>query len=187
MNAPVKAPIGTNLSGYIQTFSGGKINPISPVPEDVNLDDIAAALSKMCRYAGHCSRFYSVAEHCVHIANLAPDELRLTALMHDASEAYLVDIPRPVKPFLPGYYELEDRLMRVIAYRLGFHWPLPAEVKYLDNSILSDEREQNMAPMENDEIWGDMLPALGVKLQFWTPAQAELEFHQAFHRYGGKA
>jgi 5'-deoxynucleotidase YfbR-like HD superfamily hydrolase len=101
--------------------------------------------------------------------------------MHDASEAYLVDIPRPVKPLLKNYYEIEDKLMRVIAGKFCFDWPPPDEVKYLDTAILSDEREQNMAKMDIDaKQWGSPYPALGIKLQCWEPERAAFEFMDRF-------
>lgn len=168
---------------WLQTLTGGRFYPDDPQPKDIRIEDIAGALGRLCRYGGHCLRFYSVAEHCVHIARAAPPEHRLAALMHDASEAYLVDIPRPVKPYLNGYYDLEDRIMTVIAARFRFAWPMPPEVKHLDNAILADERAQNMAPMKaSNAEWGAIYPPLGVELQFWPPDRAAFEFDDAFRR-----
>lgn len=178
--------VAHDQGGWMQTYTGGAFWPLAPQLADIRLDDIVGSLSKMCRFAGHCTKFYSVAEHCVHVANAAPPALALTALLHDSSEAYLVDVPRPLKPFLPGYYEIEHRLMAVIAQRFGTVWPLPAEVKDLDLAILADERAQNMAPMDvPSQLWGDTLPPLGVTLKFWSPPQAAYEFTTAFYRFGG--
>lgn len=172
---------------WMQTYTGLIFHPLNPKPGTIVITDIAAALSKMCRFGGHCSRFYSVAEHCVQVALHASDEHRLTALLHDASEAYLVDIPRPIKPQLANYYELEANLMSAISERFGTQWPLPAEIKAIDTAILSDERDQNMAHLDvPSQLWGNVLPALGAKLQFWSPNDAFQEFMAAFHRYGGK-
>lgn len=166
---------------WMQTFTGRKFWPLDPRPDEVHIEDIAAALGRLCRYGGHCLRFYSVAEHCVHVAAAAPPEHRLVALMHDASEAYLADVIRPIKPFLSGYRDLEDKLMRVIAERFGFAWPEPAEVKYLDNAILSDERGQNIAHTDApDSEWGNHFPPLGITLQFWAPEEATRRFLEAF-------
>lgn len=171
---------------WMQTYTGGQFWPMDPRPDEVRIEDISAALSKLCRYGGQCTRFYSVAEHCVHVANAAPDGLKLAALLHDASEAYLSDVIRPIKSFLSNYLEIEAGLERVIAERFGLTWPMPAEVKRLDTAILADERDQVMAPPPVP--WPQTTePALGVTLRFWTPARAQYEFAVAFYRYGGKA
>lgn len=174
----------TNRGGWIQTFTGRRFYPADPRPEDIDIRDIAGSLARQCRYAGHCLRFYSVAEHCVllarHVAISTPD-LFLTTLLHDSSEAYLVDVPRPIKPQLTGYAALEDRLMRVIADKYRVKWPLPPMVKNADLAILSDERAQNMAPMNvGSDEWGNALPPLGVTLHLWSYEKAEDEFITAF-------
>lgn len=167
---------------WTQTYSGRQFWPLDPRPEDVALIDIAAALSKIARYGGHCLRFQSVAEHCVlmvrRMDGVRTPRERRTVLLHDASEAYLLDMPRPLKPYLPGYLAFEDQLMRVIAQRFDFDWPLPAWVKALDTGILRDETAQNMAPPPVP--WRQFAePALGVTLQFWSPDQAFAEFMSA--------
>lgn len=171
---------------WMQTLTGKIFYPLNPTPESICISDIAGALSKMCRFGGHCARFYSVAEHCVLVAAHAPQHLKLTALMHDASEAYLVDVPRPVKRQLVDYSRIETKLMRAIAARFKFEWPLPQEIKAIDTAILSDERDQNMEFMDvPSRLWGNVLPPLGVKLKFWDPANANSEFLLAFDRYYG--
>lgn len=178
----------TGRGNWMQTLTGRRFYPADPRPEEIFIDDIAGALARLCRYGGHCRRFYSVAEHSIHVAAWAPKPLQLTALLHDASEGYLVDVPRPLKPLLKGYVELEARLMVAIAERFAICWPLPPEIKRLDNAILSDERAQNMVEMDvSPEQWGNAVPALGVTLQFWEPAVAERKFLDAFHAYGGRA
>lgn len=175
----------------MQTYTGGQFFPIDPRAEEIRIEDISAALSKQCRYGGHCTKFYSVAEHCVLLAEVAPTPYRLAMLLHDASEAYLVDIPRPIKGYLGNYKEIELRLMDVIAEKFCFTWPLPAEVMQLDHRILLDELSQNMA--KAPVVWADEsgLDAshkpLGISLKFWTPAEASYQFTCAFYRHGGKA
>lgn len=172
------------VEGWMQTAAGGVFHPFAPVEDEVHIEDIASALSKQCRYGGHCLRFYSVAEHCVLAADKAPPPVQLTTLLHDASEAYLQDIVRPVKYRLKEYFEFENRIMEVISRKFHTQWPLPDEVKRLDNAILSDERAQNMAPMAVDsQDWGNIYPPLGVQLRFWDPGRAELMFLSAFKRY----
>jgi uncharacterized protein len=174
------------VGDWLQTFTGVAFYPVDPRTEEVRIDDISAALSKLCRYSGHCIRFYSVAEHCVHVAAQAPEGLQLAALLHDASEAYLVDVPRPLKPQLTNYAEIEDRLMFVIAERFGFAWPMAPDIKAIDNRILMDERNQNMGKPPMPWVAYEQLEPLGVALQFWRPARAAYEFKTAFYRYGGK-
>lgn len=168
---------------WMQLASGRAFYPLDPRPEEIHIEDIAAALSKLCRYGGHCKRFYSVAEHCVLMAHAAPDGMHLAALLHDASEAYLSDMIRPIKRHLENYERIEAELERVIAQRFTLEFPMPAAVKALDNAILVNERDQAM--VTPPQPWGLTEPALGVTLQFWTPEKAEYEFLAAFRRYGG--
>ena len=124
----------------IRTVSGRYVNIMHPTEEMISIIDIAHSLSRQCRFAGHLPEFYSVASHSINCASLFADpELRLTALMHDASEAYLVDIPRPIKPILTNYKDLEDKMMHVIAERFGFIFPFPKEIHEADNYILQKE------------------------------------------------
>jgi hypothetical protein len=179
MNAPVRK------GDWMQTTQGRQFWPLDPRADEIDIRDIAGALAKLCRYGGQCLRFYSVAEHCVHVAERAPAGFKFAALMHDASEAYLSDVIRPIKPHLSNYLEIEAGLERVIAERFGLPWPTPPEVKRLDTAILADERDQAMAPPP--VAWPQTTePALGVTLQFWKPKRAEREFLRAFHIYGGK-
>jgi hypothetical protein len=163
---------------WIQTYSGHRFYPLAPDYQDIEIIDIAAALSKLCRYGGHCLRFYSVAEHCVLMARKAPAHLRLAMLLHDASEGLgLVDIPRPVKHAMPEYLAIERRLTAAVAHRFGLPNPLPPEVHQYDERIIVDERAQNMR--DTDHYWHHAPPRvqpLGVRLQFWTPQQAKIEF-----------
>jgi len=167
---------------WLQTYSGGIVHPLDPKEDEIRLQDIAAALSKLCRFGGHCAKFYSVAEHCVLMSQIVIPKMKLATLMHDASEAYLVDVPRPLKPWLVGYTEIENRLMAVIAKKFGFDWPLHPGIKEIDTAILTDERAQNMASMNAEPLlWGNTKPALGIALQFWDPDRAQYEFCLAYH------
>jgi hypothetical protein len=164
----------TARGDWIQTAIGGQFWPIDPRPDEVEVEDIAHALSLLCRFGGHCLRFYSVAEHSVLLARAAKPEHRLWALLHDASEAYLVDVPRPIKRFLGGYSEAEDKIMRAVCQRFGMPDQMPAEVKDLDTRILTDERQQNMAPAP--QPWSTDADPVGVTLEYWPPERAKQEF-----------
>lgn len=128
----------------IRTFTGKYINPCAPDPAQICIEDISHSLSMQPRFGGHLPIFYSVAEHCISVARLLPPAFRLAGLLHDASEAYLIDVPRPVKQQLTNYAEIENRLMRVIAAKFGFEWPLPHEVKMIDEVCLHGEWDEIM-------------------------------------------
>lgn len=164
---------------WMQTFTGRQFWPIDPRADEVDIRDIAHALSNCCRYGGHCKRFYSVAEHSVLIARAAPPHLKKAALLHDASEAYLVDIPRPIKRSLPEYRAIEARLMQVIAKLFDFAWPLAEEIKDLDRRILMDERD---ALMSNPPAgwFEEELEPLGVEMIGLSPIAAEWAFRREF-------
>lgn len=167
---------------WIQTFTGKQFWPTNPRIIDIDIRDIAHALSMMCRYNGHCQRFYSVAEHCVHVSDHCLPEYRLWGLLHDASEAYLCDIPRPIKPALTNYLQLEAQLMDAVIQRFGLEptLPMPPSVKDIDTRILFDERDQNMLKPPKD--WTDEgSKRLGVKIGNWPPHVAETMFLRAFY------
>ncbi|SNY94089.1 hypothetical protein SAMN04515647_4412 [Cohaesibacter sp. ES.047] len=176
----------TRKGDWMQTASGRVFWPIDPRPEDVCIEDIAHALSNMCRFCGHCLTFYSVAQHSVLVSRQLPDHLKLWGLLHDASEAYVVDVPRPLKPFLGGYKAAENQVMTSITQAFGLDTEeMPAEVKRVDNAILADEMAQLMAspPMP----WTLPEPPLGIMIEPWPPARAGLEFMKAFQSYWGGA
>jgi uncharacterized protein len=172
------------LGNWMQTFTGRVFYPLDPREDEIFIEDVAHALSMQTRYSGHCLQFYSVAEHCVLAAMCAPMQLKLVTLMHDASEAYLCDVPRPIKSHLDNYKDIEQRLELVIAKKFGFSYPYPHEVKRIDDAMLRVEMDQNMAKPPKD--WGLSEDRLPVKLQFWSPSEAEYEFLTAFKAYGGK-
>lgn len=187
VNLDEVSPVGPSIGDWMQTHSGRAVYPMDLRPEDICIEDIAHALSMQCRYNGHSLRFYSVAEHCVLIARhlrKVSDYMALNGLLHDATEAYLADVPRPVKPFLPGYKEAEQRAHEAIAEAFGIQLALPLAVHDADNRILHDERIQNMARSERD--WGLAGVRLGVTLQFWAPERAKAEFLGLFEELYGE-
>lgn len=129
---------------WMQVASGAQFWPLDPQPHEIEIEDIAHALSHLCRFGGHCDRFYSVAEHSVYVSHHVPREHALQALLHDASEAYCVDIPRPLKRFIPGYIEIEDRISRAIAHRFGLPVEMHPEVHEADMRMCVTEARQIM-------------------------------------------
>ncbi len=124
----------------IRTNSGLYINVFQPTLEMIDINDIAHALSFLPRFGGHLNKFYSVAQHSVMCANMATTlEDKKAALLHDATEAYLLDMPSPIKAGLPDYRNCENVLMLKIADKFGFEVPLNKEVKRIDEELLHIE------------------------------------------------
>lgn len=128
----------------IRTVSGKYVNVFEPTAEMIDIEDIAHALSHQCRFGGHLPEFYSVAQHSVLCAKYVPEQFQLAALMHDASEAYLLDIPRPIKQRLTNYKEIENKLMLLIAEVFGFEWPMSPGVAAVDEVMLKHEWDELM-------------------------------------------
>ena len=127
--------------GSITTFSGVRFWPLLPNPDDILIADIAHALSNQCRFAGHVRVFYSVAEHCVRVSQLCRPEDALWGLLHDAPEAFLAEVPAPLKelPEFDAYRAAERSLQRTIAARFGVAPEQPESVGDADRTILRVE------------------------------------------------
>ena len=93
---------------YVSTYLGNRFYPLEPRIDDVDIEDIAHGLAYQCRFNGQTNAFYSVAQHSLIVAALVPEELRFAALLHDAAEAYLGDMVKPLKVLLPGFSEIEE-------------------------------------------------------------------------------
>lgn len=136
------------VDGHIYTHTGKYFNPLDPQLDLICIEDIAHALSNLPRFAGHLPRFYSVAQHSLYCQRLAPDDLKLVMLLHDAAEAYgLLDIPSPVKKHFPEYQRAEGRLMHAITCRFGVNneWLTRYdEIKTIDVMALKAEWDVHM-------------------------------------------
>lgn len=135
------------LENWIETHSGRKMYFLNPTADMIDIDDIAHSLSLQCRFSGHTKSFYSVAEHSVRAAQHMshrhhPVSLVLQALLHDASEAYLLDVPSPVKQCLTNYKDIEHNLMQAIMAKYGCSYPLDPLVKDVDGILLKNEARQ---------------------------------------------
>lgn len=125
---------------FIQTLSGKRFDYINSTADDVDIEDIANALSNICRFAGHVPEFYSVAQHSVLCSQIVPPEFAFEALMHDAAEAYCQDIPQPLKCLLPDYKRIEQLVDDLIRNKFGLPADMSPVVKYADLTMLATER-----------------------------------------------
>lgn len=155
--------------GYITTYTGKKFDPMNPNIEAIEIRDIAHALSLTCRGNGHVKNFFSVGQHCVYCAIEAEargysKRVILGCLLHDASEAYMSDVPRPFKEMLPEYQQAEDQLIDLIY------------TKFL-SSPLTEEEKKKVKDIDDDILYFDMLELLNVQQEGGAPKmQIELDY-----------
>lgn len=157
----------------IRTYSGQYVNVFDPDPSTIMIEDIAHALSFQCRFGGHMEEFYSVAQHSLNCSFSADPDQQFAALMHDASEAYLLDIPRPIKSRLSNYKEIEDNLMKVISEIFKFQYPFHPNIKYIDDQMLQLEWDTLILKKKSD-----------IRLFPFTPSLAKKSFLERFHDLG---
>jgi hypothetical protein len=174
---------------WFLSVKGRQLYPQAMRQEDVDPEEIAHALSNICRFNGHCRAFYSVAQHSALVASVLPPELAFVGLMHDATEAYCGDMIRPIKRAMPAYGEMEDQIWTVIAARFGLPEVLPPEVKEADTRMLQTERRDLLAPhtwawMEDQVADNTALP-YDFTIRPEGPAQARyawLAYYQILYR-----
>lgn len=179
---------------WIQTFTGRQFFPLDPRADDVCLPDVAHALANVCRFNGHVRRFYSVAEHSVRVSILAerlaseaaaefdPKAAARWGLLHDATEAYVCDLARPLKqaPEFAAYREAEKNLERVIAEAFGLLLPMPVHVRIADEVMLATEKVELLG--REPASWGPLPEPLPPHLRLplgsfgWDPTFAEGAF-----------
>ena len=145
---------------WIQTFTNKRMFLLEPTEEMVCVEDIAHGLSNVCRFGGQCKHHYSVAQHSILVASLLPPALQLEGLLHDATEAYLGDMVRPLKRSMPAFEMAEQRLDAVIARKWDLRRDMQAarHIKEADNVALMTEHRQLFS---NPELWDRT--ALGVQ------------------------
>lgn len=163
------------LAPYIETYTGRNFYFLEPTAEQIDIRDIAHALASTCRYNGHCNKFYSVAEHSVFVSYLATDAL--TGLLHDSAEAYICDIPSPIKRYLGEYRQMEDRIMAVIAAKFGFDYPFSEDIKDCDAVQLKTEAKYLLR--SRGDPWAYMYTtkrAHGIRPECWSSEVAEQRF-----------
>lgn len=187
----VRELIGNEISYYrpeepwIQTYTGRRFNPINPVPEAIVIEDIAHALSMQCRFSGHINQFYSVSQHSVLVSYVCDSSEALHALLHDASEAYLVDLPRPIKKSgsLDNYLQFEERMERAIAKRFNIPDKMTPSVRMADDLLLSTEARDLLTPKRDD--WQLLTEPLPFKIVPWSQPEAKRIFIRRYCQLTG--
>ena len=155
--------------GYITTYTGKHFDPMKPDEAALDIRDIAHALSLTCRGNGHVKNFFSVGQHCISCAKEAAargysNRVVLGCLLHDASEAYMSDVPRPFKAVLKEYVEAEDKLIDLIY----FHFM---------GKTLNEEEKELVREVDDDLLYYDMIELLGVPQEGPAPAiHIELDY-----------
>ena len=169
-------------TGWIATYTGRRIEPLKPDYNEIDPMDIAHSLANQCRFTGHTREFYSTAQHSYLVSTIVPAEDALWGLLHDASEAYISDIARPVKrqpEFEPFYKAAEDTLMAAVCERFGLPVQMPASVKEADDMLLRAEQRDLMP---NDPTAG---PIYEDKIIPWSPTKAKTMFLERYGRLTG--
>jgi len=190
--------IKRDCSKMMSTFSGNYVDPRNLSPDEIDIRDIAHGLSNLCRFAGQCKVFYSVAEHSF-LASWAvwektkDKELALTALLHDAPEAYIGDLVRCVKVGLPDYQTMEDKIWEVICLKFRLNiaiaaFPhLPGSVKEADYRMLVTERRILIS--DKSAVWDleEQYQPYDMSIKGLTPAKAKELFLDAFESFSGRS
>lgn len=172
------------LANGIQLFSGAFFDYNNPEDSNVEIDDIAHALSHVCRFAGHVSEFHSVAQHCVNVSLIVHPLHAYDALMHDTAEAFTNDIPTPLKFAIPEFKNLETKIETAMSERFEFTYPLHDAVKTADLQMLKLEKEALKPHASGDweVLEGIVTEGLHeyIDLDCWSPTYAKFRFLKRF-------
>lgn len=175
------------MSSAITTYTGKRFDVLNPRPEDVCLKDIAHALTQIPRFGGHGRERYTVAQHSCRLAQLLPlHELRLPGLLHDAAEAYLGDIPTPIKDAL-NLRPIEQRILETIFTRFGIRDALPLDyrIKGLDYQLKLGEG-MYLVPDGPWKELGQMISPVPFETMQEALFCVEFHFMELFYQYGGR-
>src|SRR5574340_1371987 len=167
---------------WIKTYpSGRKFWPLDPRPEDILIEDIAHSLAHTCRFNGHCRFLYTVAQHSVYVSHIVPPRLAFMGLMHDASEAYVGDMVRPLKLDMPAFRAAEGLVWQAIAQRYDLPIILPSLVDDADDAMLLTESA--CLQVQDEDKPKPRRPGVApadITIAFWTCEQARTAFLNRF-------
>jgi 5'-deoxynucleotidase YfbR-like HD superfamily hydrolase len=184
---------------WILTYTGKKFNPFNPNPYSICIEDIAHSLSMLCRFTGHSSFFYSVAQHSVYVSKNCDDCDSLYGLMHDATEAFMQDIPSPLKRSgIFDEYKVYEKILQDMIYEkfaaTGYQLNdgkilEPESVKNADLRMLATEARDLLLPHQE---WNIPYIPYNFKIEPMNPKEAkqffmdryiELTDHEDFPNY----
>jgi len=174
------------VGDFIVTYTGKRFYPCDPDPEEVDIEDVAHALSMINRFTGHTKFPYSVAQHSVYAYQRAKLYSRREALLHDAPEAYLNDISRPLKKSLPDYRRIEAGVGFVCSVAFSCSFPMSDEVRLIDNKLLVTEAPQLIPasePWYQEPHWPTPYE---LEIEEWPWRQAKQSFLDAWEECCGK-
>jgi len=172
MNSPTVRRI---VGPTILLASGNYFDFLAPEQCEITIEDIAHGLSNICRFAGHSRRFYSVAQHSVIVSRIVPAEDAYAGLMHDAAEAVIGDMAKPLKDICPDFRVIEKRIEADLFPRFGVPMPLPASVKEADTVMLATEQRQLMRNRDDWNYTRGRQP-LDIEIPPMNPAEAKAAF-----------
>jgi 5'-deoxynucleotidase YfbR-like HD superfamily hydrolase len=168
---------------YLCTYTGKHFNYENIKPESIDIEDIAHALSNICRFNGHLMQFYSVAQHSVFVSTLVAPAIALEALLHDAAEAYLCDVPNPLKQLLPDYQRIESQVHAAICDKFNIPAKPSPEVKTADLIALATEKVAfNISPGLEWPILRGITPVSSEQTRAISRARAKENFLSCFYR-----
>ncbi len=175
---PVDQSIAHSL--FVSTYSGRQFYPLAPTPDQVDIEDIAHGLAYQCRFNGQTRYFYSVAQHSLIVADLVPKRLRLAALLHDAAEAYMGDMVKPLKQLFPMFSDIEAKVMDAIGSRYGIGNFSDKAIKRADLVALAMEKRDLMP--NSTESWASLraITASPLRITPMSPQEAKAAFLLAF-------
>lgn len=163
---------------WIFTHTGKHFDLLEPDADMIDPRDISHALAHICRFNGHTREYYSVAQHSCIVAELVPEEHKLAALLHDAPEAYLGDMTRPLKQWISAYEHFEDRIWWRVCGRFDIAPELPTSVHKADLIALATERRDLMPP--DTAIWDCLvgIEPMVETIRAWPAVEARNTYHQ---------
>ena len=171
---------------WIQTNSGIRFNPLNPIVDSILIQDIAHSLAMQCRFNGHTNSFYSVAQHSVGVSYLCDSKDALWGLLHDATEAYLCDIPSPLKitEQFSAYRDMEDKMEAAICERFELPKEMPDSVRKADHLMLATEARDLLVPLRKD--WVQICDPIPFIIKPLPPFEAKDQFLKRFSQLIGK-